>query len=100
VSAIDDLRAVILKLHGCEAVHVSTAPVREMFNGKTVWHGEVEIFDLVGHPKASQCYAWAYKDDGGQTQYTAVLRTPPVNSPQDAVRAAIVAQVKNERKKT
>jgi len=100
VSAIDDLRSVIRKLHGCEAVHSSTVQVREMFEGKTVWDGEVEVFDITGYPKASQCYAWSYQDDDGRMQYTAVLRTPPVNSPQDAVKAAIRAQVKNERKET
>jgi hypothetical protein len=35
-----------------------------------------------------------------RTQYTAVLRVPPVESPQDAVKAAIAAQVKNGRKET
>ncbi len=100
MSEIDDLRSVIRKLHGCEAVHVSTMPVHETFEGKTVWQGEVEVFDIAGHPKASQCYAWRYQDDDGKLHYTAVLKLPPVQSPQDAVKAAIRAQAKDERKET
>jgi len=80
VSAIEDLRAVIRNLHGCD--HVATVPVHEIFQGKTLWQGE-----------------GAYQADNGQICYRAVLRTPPVNSPHDAGRAAIVAQVKNERNK-
>ena len=100
MTEIDALREVILELHGCLSKHVSTVPVHETFQGKTVWRGEVEVFDLIRHPKAKRCYAWAYQDDDGKTQYTAVLELPPVKSAQDAVRAAIVAQVKNERKET
>jgi hypothetical protein len=37
------------------------SPVHETFQGQTVWAGEVEVFDLVGHPKAKRCYAWAHK---------------------------------------
>ncbi len=44
------------------------------------------MFELVGHPSASKCYAW---DVDGQV--TAVLHQPPVDSPQAAVRAAIVS---------
>ncbi len=87
-------------MHGCKAVHVSTVPVKETFDGQTVWEGEVEVFNVSGHPRAFQCYAWAYQGDDGRTKYTAVLRLPPVQSPQDAVKAAIVAQVKDERKET
>jgi hypothetical protein len=60
---------------------------------------KVEVFNVSGHPRAFQCYAWAYQDNDGRTQYTAVLKLPPVKSPQDAVRAALVAQARNEEKK-
>jgi hypothetical protein len=91
-------------MHDCQAVHLSTVPIKETFNGKTVWEGEgeveVEIFNIFGHPETSQCYAWAYQDSDGKTQYTAVLKLPPVKNAQDAVKAALVAQVRNERKET
>ncbi len=43
-------------------------------------------FELEGHPTAARCYAWEV--DG---VVTAVLGEPPVESPQDAVRASIMA---------
>ena len=92
--SIEAVRLAVERMHGCRAVHVSTVPVKEAFDGQTVWEGEVEIFNVTGHPRAFQCYAWAYQDDEGRTQYTAVLRLPPVQSAQDAVKAAIRAQVK------
>jgi hypothetical protein len=74
--------------------------VVERFQGKTVWDGEVEVFDLKGHPLATRCHAWSYKDDEGKEHYTAVLGLPPVDSAQVAVKAALVAQVMNEGKET
>jgi hypothetical protein len=97
---INRLRTAIRDLHECESVHVSTTPVTERFDGKTVWEGEVETFTIQGHPKASTCYAWAYKGDDGREHYTAVLKLPPVDSPQTAVKVAIRMQVKNETKET
>lgn len=95
---IDDLRYAIFKMHGCKATHLETVPVHESFQGKTVWDGDVEVFEILDHPSGSKkCYSWAYQDDDGKTQYTAVLALPPVKSPRDAVKVAIVAQVKNEK---
>jgi len=52
----------------------------------------VEVFDLDGHPKTKRAYAWRRKaDKKGEAQYTIVLGIPPVNSANDAVKAAIVA---------
>ncbi len=76
-------------LHGCQAIHVETVPVVERFQGQTVWDGDVEVFELVGHPKASRGYAWAYDNTKG-SQIVAVLELPPVISPKTAVQAAIV----------
>ena len=97
---IAKLQSVIRHLHGCESVHVSTTPIREFFQGQLIWDGEVETFTIKDHAKASTCYAWAYQGDDGKNHYTAVLRIPPVDSPQSAVKAAIAAQVKNENKET
>ena len=57
---------------------VETVPVIERFQGKTVWEGEVEVFDLVGHPKATRGYGWAY--DKAKGSEVAVLELPPVIS--------------------
>jgi hypothetical protein len=49
---IEELRDVIRRLHGADAEHVTNVPVTETFQGKTVWDGVVEVFDLKGHPTA------------------------------------------------
>jgi hypothetical protein len=69
-------------------------PVHEVFRGKTVWRGEVEVFDLTGHPKATRCYAWSHPDgpQNRNEKFVAVLEIPPVDSLTKAVRAAIVSQ--------
>jgi hypothetical protein len=82
-------------LHGCGAEHVETVPVIERFQGKTVWEGEVEVFDLIGHPKASKGYAWAY-DKAKGSEIVAVLELPPVISPKTAVQASIVGKMREQ----
>jgi hypothetical protein len=61
VNYIEELKEVIHKLHGTEATHVETVPVKETFQGQTVWGGDVEVFDLADHPKASRVYAWSHE---------------------------------------
>ncbi len=52
MSYIQDLQDVIRKLHGVESKHIESVTVKETFQGKTVWEGVVEVFELIGHPKA------------------------------------------------
>jgi hypothetical protein len=47
----------IRHMHGCEATFVESVPVRETFRGATAWEGEVQVFDVIGHPTAKRCYA-------------------------------------------
>lgn len=86
MNLIDELKDVIRKLHGAEATHVETVPVTETFQGKTVWEGDVEVFDLADHPKASRVYAWSH---GDPPQHITVLQIPPAITPQRAVQVAI-----------
>lgn len=90
---IATLKEAIRATHGCGSRHFTTVPVTEKFRGKIAWQGEVEVFDLINHPKAQLCYAWAY-DEGGTMHTTAVLGLPPVDSAESAVRVAIAAQAK------
>jgi hypothetical protein len=94
---IAELRDVIRKLHGVESKHVASVPVKESFQGKAVWDGVVEVFELVGHPKAPRVYAWAHDTDNPQQprKHVTVLHIPPVVSPVLAVRAAIVQEFRN-----
>jgi hypothetical protein len=89
---IDELASVIKHLHGGKAAHVETVPVKEVLQGQTVWEGDVEVFDLEGHPKASRVYAWAHETDDVDRpkRHVTVLHIPPVTSPVLAVRASII----------
>jgi hypothetical protein len=99
VTEIDELAAAIKRLHGASAKHVESVDACEIFRGKVIWDGTVEIFDLLGHAKAKRCYAWKHwKDEHGrQERIVTVLEVPPVDSPVTAVRAAIVADIKRNR---
>lgn len=94
---IEELRDVIQKLHGAEATHCESVPVKEVFNGQTVWEGLVEVFDLKGHPKTNRVYAWSHETDnpGDPERHVTVLHIPPVVSPITAVRAAIIQEFRS-----
>jgi hypothetical protein len=93
---IEELRDVIKRLHGVDSTHVESVPVKETFQGKTIWEGIVEVFDLKNHPKATRLYAWAYQTDNPKKpRHVTVLRMGPVDSPLLAVRAAIVEEFRN-----
>ena len=89
---IQELQKVIRKLHGTFSTHVETVPVKETFNGQTIWEGEVEVFDLHDHPKTDRVYAWRHEtDDPDSPQRTVtVLHVPPITSPRKAVQASLV----------
>lgn len=94
---IEKLREVIHHLHGVDARHVESVPVKEVFHGKTIWEGVVEVFDVSGHPKTSRIYAWAHDTDDLKKprRNVTVLHIPPVISPVLAVRAALIQESKN-----
>jgi hypothetical protein len=90
VNSIEKLRETIRRLHGAEAEHVESVPVKETFQGKTVWEGIVEVFDLKGHPQATRAYAWTHDTDDGRKRDVTVLHVAPIDSPLAAVRASII----------
>jgi hypothetical protein len=91
------VQVAVQQLHNCGAVWRETLPVHEVFRGETVWQGDVEIFNLHGHPKAKRCYAWSHLDGpkDERTRFVAVLEIPPVET---AVRVQIVKDFKNQKK--
>src|ERR1700693_5721592 len=87
------LKEAIEAQHGGAATVVQAVPVKETFEGQTVWEGVVHVFDLDGHPKATRAYAWSSPIEGStKRRFFAVLHIPPITSPLNAVRAAIVAE--------
>jgi hypothetical protein len=87
-----DLHAIqelIRKQHGCESLHVQSVPVTEKLPGGALWAGDVEVFELLGHPKARRCYAVGQGNGSAGRHYITVLKLPPVDSPQRAAQAAL-----------
>jgi len=94
---IAELAAIIHELHGAKATHRESVPVTETWQGKTIWDGVVEVFDLHGHPKTDTAYAWLHDsgDPEKSLQPVAVLRIHPALSPLAAVQTFIVQGIRN-----
>lgn len=92
---IEKLQSVIHKLHGGHSTHVQSVPVKEEFNGRVIWEGIVEVFQLHGHPKATHAYAWTHDTDDPENpkRSVTVLNIPPATSPETAVRVAIMQEL-------
>ncbi len=90
-----DLKTAIESMHGGLATFVQSVPVDERLENKPVWQGVVHVFDLNDHPHATRAYAWSSPIEGrAKRRFFAVLHIGAIRSPQDAVRAAIVADWK------
>jgi len=73
--------------------------VVEKFGNKNVWSGVVSVFLIKGHHQADKCYAWSSPIEGSiKRRYYAVLHIPPVDSPEKAVRASIVHDLRAKHK--
>lgn len=96
---LDELREVIKRLHGSDAIHVETVPVKEIFQDQVVWEGEVEVFDLTD--STQRVYAWAHETDRQDEpkRTVTILHVPPVTSPELAVRASIVRDYREREEK-
>jgi hypothetical protein len=93
-----ELQTAIRNLHGCESRWVETVHVREEHHGDKVWEGDVEVFELVGHPAAKRAYAWSEPGMGKRRRFFAALHVPPVDSPAKAVQGSIFVDVQTLEK--
>jgi hypothetical protein len=94
----DQIKQAVERMHGGFATFAQSVPVRETFEGKIVWEGVVHVFDLADHPTATRAYAWSSPIEGStKRRFFAVLHQPPVESPEAAVRAAIVAEKREQQ---
>ena len=90
---VEELQRVVEEMHNCTAAHIGTEVVSETFGDRPVWDGIVHIFEIAGHPEATWCYAWSSPvESSSKRRFYAVLHIPPVMSPVEAVRAAIVQE--------
>jgi hypothetical protein len=91
------VQVAVMHLCNCGATWRESVHVREVFRGKTLLAGEIEVFDLTGHLKAKRAYGWL-QTEGEANQgerFVAVLEIPPVDSPQTAVKMAIFSAIMN-----
>jgi len=87
------LAEAIERTHGGKAVFLESVAVSETFQGLVVWEGFVSVFELSGHPTVKVAYAWSSPIRGStKRRYFAVLQGEGIQTPTDAVRAAIVAE--------
>ena len=93
---IERLQQVIFHLHKSSSTWVGSVPVHEVFQGKTLWQGDVEVFDLIDHPKAKRAYGWTH---GDPEEFITILELPPVTDAQSAVKVGVAYQIKKARVK-
>jgi hypothetical protein len=97
VTYLEELQQVIHRLHGVHSTHIQSVPVTERHEGKVIWEGIVEVFQLHGHPKATHAYAWTHDTDDPENpkRSVTVLKIPPAVSPETAVRVAIMQELRD-----
>lgn len=77
------MQKTIQQLHNCDAVWHPSVLAHQILQGRITWEGDVEVFELTGHPEAKRCYGWS---NGESEEFITILESPPVQSPQDAVK--------------
>jgi hypothetical protein len=88
---IERLKEIIEREYSTTAKHVETVPVHEIFEGETIWDGEVEVFEVPEYSEGDRVFAWAFEDDNCEQQIT-IAQIPPATTPENAVKAYIVSQ--------
>jgi hypothetical protein len=97
-AGIPALEDAIRHLHGLKSTWLHSVPVVEKHQGQTVWDGEVQVFAVTGHTKATRAYVWSQEGSAGKRRFHVVLGLPPVDSAAMAVRAAILADLRKDQK--
>jgi len=95
-SGIPALQDAIRQLYGVESTWLHSVPVVDKHEGQTVWDGEVQVFAVTGHAKATRAYAWSHGGLPGKRRFHVVLGLPPVDSAAMAVKTAM-AELKNRQ---
>jgi hypothetical protein len=97
-SNLNNLKKAVEQLHKCRASHIEDVIVLEKFGADTVWEGIVSVFEIKGHNKVDKCYAWSSPIEGStKRRFYAVLKIPPVDSPEKAIRASIIQEFKHKK---
>lgn len=84
----DELRLAIQQLHGCPSRLLECVPLSGDTEEQALG-GTMHVFELLGHPSALKCYAWAAPTRTNTTIMYAVLQSDAVNSPELAIRTVL-----------
>jgi hypothetical protein len=91
VTYIEELQDVIQRVHGVESRHIESVSIQDIYQGKTLWEGFVEVFEVIGHMKTTKIYAWAHGTSNPERRrHVTVLHIKPITNALLAVRAAIL----------
>jgi hypothetical protein len=91
------LKQAVESEHGGTATYVRSVPVHESRQGRTVWNGAVQVFDLANSPtEATRAYAWSYGLEDGTRRLLTVLHGGSITGPREAVRTTIVTKARSE----
>ena len=88
MGAVDQLRNAVEAKHGGRATFVRSVPVHHSAQGKTLWNGAVQVFDLADNAEgATRAYAWSQGQSDGQRRFFVIVNSGTVTGPREAVRA-------------
>lgn len=89
VMLADELRLAIQQLHGCPSRIMASVPLSDNKLRRQSVDGRVHVFELIGHPSALRCYAWATPTKTSSTVMHAVLHAQGVTSPEAALQSVL-----------
>jgi hypothetical protein len=87
---ISEFRLAIHQTHNCEVEKLEkVVRVVVLQQHGPAWEGDIHVFQLRGHGKASRCYAWPEALGNTATLIRTVLHSEKISSPEQAVRSVL-----------
>ncbi len=78
-------------VRGC--THFCTEHIKGEHEDQTVWKGNVEVFQLDGHPEANVGYGEGVEEYGGAVKYIGILQVPPFEAAVTTAKAVIASRL-------
>ena len=76
----------------CPAVYQGTQPIKFSMDGKVLFDGKVEVFQLKDHPQAKLAFGWGFENKIKKMEYVTVMGIPPLDTPLAAVKGYVAAR--------
>jgi hypothetical protein len=76
----------------CQVKYLNTQPVRLVEDGQITWKGNIEVFQLDGHPEAKIAFGWGVPTADDKTELVTVIGKPPLETPVQAVKAYLASR--------